>query len=73
MNLDIQYKVKSNLNYIKFLRENSSWYKYLNRNPIYFNDFEKEMKIRYKMTPKDKLDRFSKNMDKVLQIIDIFS
>ena len=73
MNLDIQYKVKSNLNYIKFLRENPSWYKYLNRNPIYFNDFEKEMKIRYKMTPKDKLDRFSKNMDKVLQIIDIFS
>ncbi len=73
MNLDIQYKVKSNINYIKFLRENSSWYKYLNRNPIYFNDFEKEMKIKYKMTPKDKLDRFSKNMDKVSQIIDIFS
>ena len=73
MNLDIQYKVKSNIIYIKFLRENSSWYKYLNRNPIYFNDFEKEMKIKYKMTPKDKLDRFSKNMDKVSQIIDIFS
>lgn len=73
MNLDIQYKIKSNPNYIRFLRENSNWYKYLNRSYVYFNDFEKEMKIKYKMTPKDKLDRFSKNMDKVSQIIDIFS
>jgi len=73
MDLNIQYKIKSNPNYISFLRENSNWYKFLNRSPIYFNDFEKEMKIKYKMTPKDKLDRFSKNMDKVSQIIDIFS
>ena len=73
MNLDLQYKIKSNPNYIRFLRENCNWYKYLNRSPIYFPEFEKEMKIKYKMTPKDKLDRFSKNIDKVSQIIDIFS
>ncbi len=73
MNLDIQYKVKSNPNYIRFLRENSIWYKYLNRSSIYFADFEREMKIKYKLTPKDKLDRFSKNVDKISQIIDIFS
>lgn len=73
MNIDLQYKIKSNFNYIRYLRENSVWYKYLNRSPIYFNEFEKEMKIKYKMTTKDKLDRFSKNIDKVSQIIDIFS
>lgn len=73
MDLSLQYKIKSNPNYIRFLRENSNWYKYLNRNPIYFNEFEKEMKTKYKLTSKDKLDRLSKNIDKVSQIIDIFS
>lgn len=73
MTLDLQYKIKSNENYIRYLRENSRWYKYLNRNSLLFNEFEKEMKIKYKMTPKDKLDRFSKNIDKISQIIDIFS
>lgn len=73
MDLNLQYKIKSNPNYIRFLRENSNWYKHLNRNPIYFNEFEKEMKTKYKLTSKDKLDRLSKNIDKVSQIIDIFS
>ena len=73
MNLILQYKLKSNPNYVRFLRENSFWYKYLNRNDVYFNDFEEEMKVRYKLTPKDKLDRFTKNMDKISKLIDIFS
>lgn len=73
MNLELQYKIKSNPNYVRFLRENSYWYKYLNRSQMYFNDFEKDMKVKYKLTTKDKLDRFSKNIDKISQIIDIFS
>lgn len=73
MNLTVQYKIKSNTNYLKFLRENSNWYKYLNRNQIFFKEFDKEMKVKYKMTPKDKLERFTESIDKVSQIIDIFS
>ncbi len=73
MNLPLQYKIKQNPILEKYLRENSSWYKYLNRDSSYLIEFEKEMKIKYKMTTKDKLDRFSKNIDKVSQIIDIFS
>ena len=73
MNLELQYKIKSNYNYIKFLRENSYWYKYLNRSSLYFNEFEKDMKTKYKLTPKDKLESFSKNMEKISQLIDIFS
>ena len=73
MNLFLQYKIKSNPNYIKFLRENSSWYKYLNRNQNYFSQFESDMKVKFKLTPKDKLDRFAENIDKVSQLIDIFS
>ncbi|MGM9879070.1 MAG: YlbE-like family protein [Bacilli bacterium] len=73
MNLLVQYKLKSNPTYLKFLRENSNWYKYLNRNQMFLKKFEKEMKVKYKMTPKDKLERFTENIDKVSQIIDIFS
>lgn len=73
MNLLVQYKLKSNPTYLKFLRENSNWYKYLNRNQMFLKELEKEMKVKYKMTAKDKLERFTQNIDKVSQIIDIFS
>lgn len=65
--------VRKSPNNIKYLRENSGWYKYLNRSVNYINDFEREMKVSYKLTTKDKLDRFSKNIDRVSEIIDIFS
>ncbi len=73
MNLYVQYNLKNNINNLRFLRENSYWYKYLNRSSNYLPLLEKEMKIRYKLTPKDKLDRFTKNIDKVSELIDIFS
>lgn len=73
MNLYLQYKIKSNPNYIKFLRENSYWYKSLNRDPIFFNSFEEDMKVKYKLTVNDKINKFSKDLDKLSQIIDIFS
>ena len=73
MDLTTQYKLKSNPKYIRFLRENSIWYKYLNRNGNYFRKFDEDMKIKYKLTTKDKLDRFTHNIDKLSQIIDIFS
>lgn len=55
MSLDIQFKLKSNPNYIKYLRENSIWYKRLTRNPNLFNDFVDEVKIKYKLRPVDKI------------------
>ncbi|MBR1377247.1 MAG: hypothetical protein IJ565_05530 [Bacilli bacterium] len=56
MSLDIQFKLKSNPNYIKYIRENSHWYKLLTRNPNLFNDFKEEVKINYKLRPIDKLN-----------------
>lgn len=72
MNLNTQVSLKTNPNYVRFLRENSYWYKYLNRNSNYLPELINEMKIKYKLTPSDKLDRFTKNIDKVSQLIDIF-
>ncbi len=73
MNLMSQYRLKSNPIYIKFLRENSDWYKLLNRNSSNFSMFDTDMKYIYKMTVKDKLVRLNSNIDKISQIIDIFS
>ena len=42
MNLDTQFKLKNNPLYIKYLRENSHWYKVLNREPNSFKLFEEE-------------------------------
>jgi len=55
MNLDVQFKIKSDPNYSRYLRENSHWYKILNRNPERFNDFVNDMKERYKLRPTDRI------------------
>ena len=56
MNLDVQFNLKRNPNYIKFLRENSYWYKILTRDPNMFKEFVKEMKVKYKLRTIDKIN-----------------
>ena len=56
MTLDIQFKLKSNPNYIKYLRENSYWYKILTRDPSMFKEFISEVKKNYKLRPIDKIE-----------------
>lgn len=65
MNLDTQFKLKKNPLNIKYLRENSYWYKILNREPDSFKNFEEEVKVGYKLRPTDRLS-------KALEYIDIF-
>lgn len=65
MTLDIQYKIKSNPNYLRYLRENSYWYKILNRDPKQFNTFIEEVKTVYRLRPGDRISR-------VLEYIDMF-
>lgn len=62
MTLDIQFKIKNNPNYLKYLREHSEWYKLLNRNPMLFKNFEEEVKTAYKLRP---TDRISKALDTI--------
>ena len=57
MTLDTQFKIKSNPLYIKYLHENSHWYKILNREPSMFKNFVEEVKTNYKLRASDKLDR----------------
>ena len=66
MNLDVQFKIRSNPKYIQYLHENSYWYKTLNRSPGDFNKFVSAAKEYYKLRPTD-------NLDKVLSTFEIIS
>ncbi len=55
MILDLQFKIKDNPNYLRYLRENSQWYKLLNRDPASFKVFEEEVRQVYKLTKTDKI------------------
>ena len=57
MTLDVQFKLKSNPNYISYLRQNSYWYKILNRHPEKVKDFIEEAKTYYGLRPTDRLER----------------
>ena len=70
MTLEVQFKLKSNPLYIKYLHENSYWYKILTRNPNMINEFENEVKKNYKLRP---TDRISEAINTFEMLTSIFS
>ncbi len=62
MSIELQFRMKNNPMYEQYLRENSHWYKYLNRDPASFRYFEEEMKERYRLRASDKLSDLSDNL-----------
>lgn len=73
MNVETQYKIKSNLNNLRYLREKSYWYKYLNRNKNNLKYFEEEMKKTYQITTEDRMKKMVDGIDSLSKIIDILS
>ncbi len=57
MTLELQFKIKSNPDYIRYLRENSSWYKILNRDPSMFKKFIDNVKTEYQLRTSDRISR----------------
>ena len=58
-------------NYLKYLRQNSNYYKLLNRSVNNYDDFAKKMKEKYKLRTIDKVDNFVDNIDLISKIIDV--
>ena len=73
MRIETLIKLRSDINNINYLRENSYWYKYLNRSDSYFKEFEDEMKERYKITPEERLKKMKDAVESVSKIIDILN
>lgn len=69
MPLDIQFKLKENPLYIKYLRENNIWYKRLIRNPNSFNTFVAELKANYRLRPTDKLNDIAETINVVTNLL----
>ena len=71
MNIKTQLIIKGNPNIYQYLRENSYWYKYLNRNPNVMKELIIEMKQKYKLTTSDKLERINNGVSMINSFMDI--
>lgn len=70
MNLDTQFKIRNNPMLQKYIRENSYWYKILNRDPELLKQMNEDMKKAYKLTFEDKIDDISNKMNLVRAFMD---
>ena len=71
MQLDIQYRINQDEKQKIFLRENSYWYKYLNRNSMYYKDVINDMKDKYKLKPSDKINKMMDNINMFKTFLDV--
>lgn len=69
---DIGQRIKSDINLKKYLRENSNWYKRLNRSRDSFPYFVEEMKVNYKLTVEDKINKTMDNISMFQGFLDVF-
>ncbi len=71
MNIRIQFMLDANPLLKRYLREHSSYYKDIIRNPIFINNIIDSMKRDYKLTIPDKLERIKDNISMVNSLMDI--
>lgn len=65
MNEAVLKKIKEDIKYKYYLRDNPSWYKTLTRNPELVTQMVKEMKEKYGLRFRDKLE----NVNNVIEIL----
>lgn len=71
MMYDIRERINSDINLKKYLRENSNWYKRLNRSRESFPYFVEEMRINYKLTTEDKINKTIDNISMLQGFLDV--
>lgn len=57
MSIELQFRIKENPNYQRYLREHSYWYKSLNRDPETFQQFIAEVKEAYGLRTEDRIKK----------------
>lgn len=72
MNLETIVKIKNDALLKRYIRENSYWYKILNRNPNYMEYLIEEMKVKYKLTTTDKINEISNKLDLIKAFMSAF-
>lgn len=71
MQVEVRLKIKSNPNLYRYLRENSYWYKYLNRSPLFLRRLEEEMKEKYRLRSVDKIENISNTMKMIQSFLEV--
>lgn len=71
MNIEVKKRLDDNPKYLELLRMNSYWYKILNRDYTKYDEFIKDMKIKYKLRTIDKIDNAIDMVDLVTKFISI--
>ena len=71
METRLKIMIYSNLDYKRYLRENSYWYKILIRNPDMFSTFISEVKEKYKLTTTDKLNDVIDKIDMISKFMNV--
>ena len=69
MNLEVQFKLRSNPLYIEYLHNNSYWYKILSRNPNMINNFIEEVKTNLGLRATDKISKALSNFEMISSIL----
>ena len=73
MNIETQIKIRNNPYLYRYFRENSSWYKALNRDPNSIKQMETEMKKAYKLNLTDKIENINNKIEMIRTFIDILN
>ena len=71
MTLETQFFLKSNEQYLNYLRTHSYWYKNLNRNPDLIEVLTDEMKEKYKLTTADKINNLGQKLELISTFINV--
>ena len=71
MILPLQFQIKNNPNLYRYLRENSYWYKDLNRNPNNLRYMEEEMREHYQLRPSDKINKLVDQLNLIRTFMDM--
>ena len=71
MTYSLQSRINADINLKRFLRENSYWYKILNRNENAFLEFTQDMKVKYKLTTSDKINRTIDNIGMLQSFLEV--
>lgn len=69
MELELQKKLIDTPKMYQYLKENSYWIKYLNRNPEVYKEFQEKMKELYHERATDKLSDAIDNIDLISSVL----
>ncbi|MBR2708566.1 MAG: hypothetical protein IKE90_03955 [Bacilli bacterium] len=72
MILPLQFKIKENPSYLRYLRSHSYWYKILNRDYKSFKLFEEEVKREYKLTKIDRIENMFNTLEMIEKVLSTF-